>query len=142
MPIKKLLKDTQKAGELIVVALLADRQRNKDSRHAKYRAKRISEATSLWNDYNKKLSELKTALPNPTDPCVIEAEQKYTEAYKNLTERLLAIPEVVNQTHQSGSETETEDTAEEITRIIKTQWNRLTKIDQLLQEVKNQARQQ
>jgi len=82
MPLQVLLDETKELGDKIEAALAADKSRNKKDRHANYKAKRISEATALWDAYQKKLKELKGQLQNPTDPCVLEAEKRYEAVYK------------------------------------------------------------
>lgn len=134
MPLKKFLEDTQKLGELIFTALAADTKRNRKDRHAKYREKRLTELTEIWNNYNKKLTELKATLTDPNDPCVIEAESKYKNAYESYVERLKAIPND-DDGQENPSESE-EDDENSMKRFIDMQWNRLTKINQFLSEVK------
>lgn len=135
MPLKELLKETQKLGELIFTATSNDSKRNKKDRHVNYRTKRLAELTVIWNNYNQKLTELKEALSDPDDPCVVEAENKYKDAYEIYKERLMTIPNDDNG-QQNPSDSEEDDDNNDIKNIINMQWNRLNKINQFIFEVK------
>lgn len=109
MPHNKLLSELEEWGETIVVALSKDKQRNKASRNAKYKAKRITELAEAWDNYNKKLIEIKLII-KPEEPCLAEAVTKYATAYKEYMDRLSAIQDDPQPDSEDDSTTDTSST--------------------------------
>lgn len=78
-------------------------KRNKKDKTAAYKKKRIQEATSLYDQFCKKVTEIEKQLKEP-DECFATEKAEFQQAYKTLMESLLAIPAEDNEQERSNNE--------------------------------------
>lgn len=128
-----LLIELTTLGEEIATCLSNDKRRNKQSRHADYKTKKIREATELWDKFNQKHKKILEVVEQ-NEPCVNDLYQKYQRIYKEYTDRLLAIE---SSTKNEDFEDDFEDDHSDADFLLRMQSKRLVNLLHVMEEVLN-----